>query len=159
MTGGADDFKWTALRAAPRLVIDSYTRGMTPLFDRVLELLGSVVARTKWWEDEYGVQTTSRTLIMTDGEDNESKFTAADVAQVVRDMLAMEKHQIFLAGIKGYDNIDFKALGKSMGLPDHCIDTVPSDEKAIRSWLELRSQSAVSAPAPAGAPDLGFGNN
>lgn len=57
-----------------------------------------MVARTKWWEDTYGVQARSITLLMPDGEDNDSKNTAGGVAKVVGDMLVMERHRIFFMG-------------------------------------------------------------
>lgn len=160
VTGGSDVFKWTPLRAAPRLLVPGYLQGHdTPLYDRALELLGSVIARTKWWEDEYGVSTTTRTLIMSDGESNAGTHTAGDVRQVVEDMLAMEKHQVFFLGVKGYDDsIDFRAIARGMGIPDDKIGVVPSDPRAIRAWFTLFSQSATSDD-DIDVSNVGFGNS
>mgnify|MGYP003384615625 CR=1 FL=1 len=144
ITGDRDDFHWGALKAAPRLDHKRYIHGSsTPLYDRCLETLGSVVARTKWWEDTYGVQARSITLLMTDGEDNDSKANAAEVAQVVADMLAMEKHRIFFMGLSSCAT-DFRQIGKSMGIPEECIGVVERDAKAIRDKFQLFSQSAVA---------------
>lgn len=152
ITGDTDSFKWCALKAAPRLDKTGFIHGSgTPLYDRVLETLGSVVARTKWWEDNYGVQTRSVTLIMTDGGDNDSTKTAKDVARVITDMLASEKHRIYFMGVTTNGADDFRAIGKEMGLPDSSIDEVERDPKAIRAKFQMFSQSAValSSAAPA----------
>jgi hypothetical protein len=162
VTGGSDVFKWSPLRVAPKLVSDGFVEGWaTPLYDRALELLGSVVARTKWWEDEYGVQTTSRTLLMSDGESNTGRFGAADVRQLVEDMLAMEKHRIFFLGVRGADSsVDFNKIAADMGIPADCVGVVPSDPKAIRAWFQLFSQSATSdVAAPVDLSSVGFGQS
>jgi hypothetical protein len=144
ITGDTDDFRWGAIRTAPRLDHKRFIHGgSTPLYDRSLETLGSVLARTKWWEDTYGVQARSITLLMTDGGDNDSKSTADDVARVVADMLTMEKHQIFFMGLQ-CPGTDFKKIGASMGIPDGCIGVVERDAKAIRDKFQLFSQSAVA---------------
>ncbi len=158
ITGDCDEFQWGALKAAPRLDKQGYIHGSsTPLYDRCLEVLGSVLARTKWWEDTYGVQTRSVTLLMTDGGNNDGRMKAQDVARVVSDMLAMEKHRIFFMGVK-CGGIDFKEVGREMGLPDECIGVVDRDPKAIRSRFQLFSQSATAVAQGASAlPSVGFG--
>lgn len=157
ITGDSDDFCWVALRAAPRLDHKRYIHGSgTPLFDRCLEALGSVLARTKWWEDTYGVQARSITLLMTDGEDNDSKSTAADVAVLVRDMLCMEKHRIFFMGVKSL-TADYDKLGASMGIPQECIGVVERDAKAIRDKFQLFSQSAIAVAGNQQPVNASFG--
>lgn len=143
-TGGVEDFQWQSLRAAPRLDVRGFIHGCsTPLYDRALETLGSVLARTKWWEDQWGVQTRSVTLLMTDGDANDGKASAKDVSKLVKDMLRMEKHQIFFMGVD-CDGVDFRQIGEEMGIPKGCIDVVARDAKAIRAKFQLFSQSAVS---------------
>lgn len=162
VTGGSDAFKWTALRGHPNLRGDEYIQGYdTPLYDRALEILGSVIARTKWWEDEYAVQTTTRVLLLSDGENNAGRYDEKDVRQVVQDMIAMEKHRIYFCGVKGYDrNVDFTAIAKGMGIPEENIGIVPSDPKAIRAWFSLFSQSATATVAiPVNVSDLQLGGN
>ncbi|MBX3072467.1 hypothetical protein KF707_06660 [Candidatus Obscuribacterales bacterium] len=142
ITGSEEQFRWSNLKAAPRLDRKGFIAGSgTPLYDRCLETLGSVIARTKWWEETYGIQTRSVTLLMTDGVNNEGRSTAADVAKVVKDMLAMEKHKIFFMGLQ-LDNEDFQKIGTEMGIPANCIDVVERDPRAIRSRFQLFSQSA-----------------
>lgn len=144
ITGDSDTFRWCALRAAPRLDKNSFIAGSsTPLYDRSLEVLGSVIARTKFWEDNYGVQTRTVTLLMTDGGNNDGKATAADVAKVVGDMLATEKHKVLFMGVD-VGGIDFREIGKEMGIPDNCIDVVEHDPKAIRAKFQVFSQSAIA---------------
>jgi len=161
ITGNADHFRWSHLKAAPRLDKKGFIGGSgTPLFDRCLETLGSVIARTKWWEDTYGIQTRSVTLLMTDGDNNEGKATAADVAKVVRDMLAMEKHRIFFMGVQ-LSYVDFTKIGTSMGIPADCIDVVERDPRAIRAKFQLFSQSAtaIASGGTQTVSSLGFGGN
>lgn len=144
VTGSDDHFRWTALRNAPRLDARGFVRSCnTPLFDRCLESLGSIIARTKYWEDNFGVQCRSVTLLMSDGADNASKASAKDVHAVVKDMLAMEKHKIIFMGVQ-CEGVDFVDIGNDMGIPDDCITVVESDPRAIRSKFQLFSQSAVS---------------
>lgn len=144
ITGSDDHFRWTGLRSAPRLNARGFVRSSaTPLFDRCLESLGSVIARTKYWEDGFGVQCRSVTLLMSDGADNASKASAKDVRAVVKDMLAMEKHKIIFMGVQ-CDDVDFTDIGKQMGIPDQCITVVESDPRAIRDRFQLFSQSAAA---------------
>lgn len=151
ITGKDCEFHWTALRAAPRLEPRCFINGCsTPLYDRSLEALASVLARTKWWEDQYGVQTRSVTLLMSDGGNNDGKVEAGHVAKLVTDMLAMEKHRIFFMGVQA-TGVDFCKVGKEMGLPEECISVVERDAKAIRARFQLFSQSAaaiVQGPSP-----------
>jgi hypothetical protein len=160
ITGDADCFKWSGLKGAPRLEKSGFIAGSgTALYDRCLETLGSVIARTKWWEDTYGIQTRSVTLLMTDGDNNEGSATADDVAKVVSDMLNMEKHRIFFMGVK-LGNTNFKKIGAKMGIPDNCIDVVERDPRAIRARFQLFSQSASAiahGANPVAAQSFGFG--
>lgn len=160
VTGDVDHFRWSNLKAAPRLDKKGFITGSgTALYDRALEALGSVIARTKWWEDTYGIQTRSVTLLMTDGDNNSGTATADDVAQVVQDMLGMEKHRIFFMGVK-YGSLDFKKIGRDMGIPDNCIDVVERDPRAIRARFQLFSQSATAVATGANnatIQSLGFG--
>ncbi len=144
IAGDTDVFRWCGLRVAPRLDKTGFIQGSaTPLYDRVLETLGSVLARTRWWEDTYGVQTRSVTLLLTDGGNNDGKAAASDVAKVVEDMLASEKHKIMFMGVS-VGGIDFRSIGREMGIPDECIDVVAKDPKSIRSSFQMFSQSAVA---------------
>jgi hypothetical protein len=162
ITGDADNFRWANLKAAPRLDKKGFIAGSgTPLYDRCIETLGSVIARTKWWEDTYGIQTRSITLLMTDGDNNGSKAKASDVACLVNDMLAMEKHRIFFMGVQ-LNSLDFKKIGTEMGIPANCIDIVERDPRAIRARFQLFSQSAsaiASGASTAAIQSIGFGGN
>ncbi len=144
ITGDSTEFQWRALRAAPRLEKRNFINGCsTPLYDRAVEALGSVLARTKWWEDQYGVQTRSVTLLMSDGGNNDGKTEAAQVKKLVTDMLAMEKHRIFFMGVQS-GSIDFRKVGAEMGIPPECVEVVTKDPKEIRNRFQLFSQSAVA---------------
>jgi hypothetical protein len=156
---GRDEFTWKAMRAADQLVEQGFIYGYsTPLYERALTALGSAVARTKFWEDTYSVQTRSVTVIMSDGENNSGRYKADDVKALVGDMQAAERHRIFYWGLQGSDtSIDFHEIGRSMGIPDDAITVIPSDPKAIRALFQLFSQS-MSAAAAASDDDFGAFN-
>jgi len=117
--------------------------GDTPLYDQTLVTLGSVIAKTKEFEDA-GVPARSITTIVTDGADTSSRSGAAQVKSVVEDMLKKEKHIVaFLAVDDGSTN--FKAIARSMGIRDEWILTPKSDPKEIRKAFNVLSQSAVRA--------------
>jgi hypothetical protein len=157
ITGDSDLFQWVALSASPRLDKTGFIHGSgTPLYDRCLETLGSVIARTMWWEDNYGVQTRSVTLLMTDGGNNDGRANAADVSKVVKDMLRAEKHKIYFMGVDSI-GIDFREIGREMGIPDEYIDVVERDPKTIRAKFQVFSQSAVALAGNAAAVVPRFG--
>lgn len=141
VTGQTDVFTWRSIREVSRLLLPGYVHGSsTPLYERGLQALAAAVARTHWWEDQ-GVQTSTITLLMSDGQNNAGTATAAQVAQVVRDMRAAEKHRIFYWGVQGSERVDFREIGLGMGIPDTCISVIPSDPKQIRAMFQLFSQS------------------
>jgi hypothetical protein len=158
ITGIADTFRWCSITAAPRLDKTGYIYGSgTPLYRRCLETLGSVIARTKWWEDTYGVQTRSVTLILTDGGNNEGQTSAKDVCKVVTDMLRAEKHRIYFLGVDSI-GVDFRQVGMEIGIPDQCIDVVQRDPKTIRAKFQVFSQSAIALAGNATAVVPKFGS-
>ncbi len=165
ITGGKPSFSWTPLRGAYLLNPVGYVHGYsTPLNDRTLELLGSAVARVKWWEEEYGVLARSLSLIMTDGQNNTGRASAADVKLVVQDMIRMEKHRIFFLGVDTSGNgVDFfRNVALNMGIPADCVDVIPNDPKKIRAKFQLFSQSAVQVSQSANVAaiqSIGFGGN
>lgn len=117
--------------------------GGTPLYDQTLATLGTVVAKTKEFEDA-GVPARSITIILTDGADTASRSQAANVKAVVGDMLKTEKHIVAFMGIAdGFT--DFRAVARAMGIRDEWTLTPKNDPKEIRKALNVISQSAVRA--------------
>lgn len=117
--------------------------GMTPLYDQTLVTLGTVIAKTKEFEDA-GVPGRSITTIITDGADTSSQARAMDVKAVVKDMLKTEKHIIAFMGIED-GQTNFKAIAREMGIEDQWILTPKNDPKEIRKAFNVLSQSAVRA--------------
>ena len=118
--------------------------GDTPLYDQTLAILGTVIAKTKEFEDA-GVPGRSITSIITDGADTSSRSTAAQVKAVVDDMLKKEKHIVAFMGVDDGGQTDFKAVAKSMGIRPEWILTPKNDPKEIRKAFNVLSQSAVRA--------------
>lgn len=129
--------------------------GRTPLFDGALELLGVTAAKTQEFAGN-GVPVRSVSVIVTDGADNASKHKAADVAQVVKDLLRAETHIIAGMGIDdGYT--DFTAVFESMGVPANWILTPGNDASAIRQAFQVVSQSAVKVSQAANVSHVAMG--
>ena len=117
--------------------------GATPLYDRSIVTLGSVLAKSREFTSS-GVPVNTVTLIVTDGHDEGSLHRARDVYPIVQDMLAQESHIVAGMGINDGDT-DFYEVFRSMGIPDNWILTPQSDPHDIRKAFQLFSRSAVSA--------------
>lgn len=137
----------------PFVMLDQATRmdthnyradmGRTPLYDQTLEMLAATLAKTLEFASN-GVPVRSVSCIITDGGDNSSKHRAADVNQVVEDMLRQENHIIAAMGIDdGYT--DFNAVFAEMGIPKQWILTPSTDASSLRQAFAVISQSAVRA--------------
>ena len=124
----------------------------TPLYDASLRLLGAVSAEAQRYLQK-NIEVSTVTLILSDGEDNASRHEASDVAAVVTDMLQQRRHRIYFGGLK-LENIDFKRIGKEMGIPREFVKEIPSDPKAIRAFLQLFSQSAAAVSQHGADADL-----
>ena len=70
--------------------------------------------------------------------------SAEDVAAIVKDMLAQENHIVAAMGIND-GTTDFRAVFKSMGIPDRWILTPGNSATEIRRAFAVFSQSAVRA--------------
>jgi len=127
----------------------------TPLFDQTVVLLGTVIAKAQELA-QAGIAVRTVTLIITDGGDfGSTRCRPADVAALVRDMLAQENHVVAAMGIHD-GTTDFKAVFRSMGIPDRWILTPGNSASEIRRAFQVFSQSAVRAAA--GAQLGGFSN-
>jgi hypothetical protein len=149
-------FPYTALEHAVPMSGANYDPRLgTPLFDQAAVVLGTVIAKAKELE-QAGIAVRTVTLIITDGADYGSqRCRAADVAAIVKDMLARENHIIAAMGISD-GSTDFRAVFQSMGIPDRWILTPASSATEIRRAFQVFSQSAVRAAA--GAVLGGFSN-
>lgn len=129
----------------PRLDAQNYrATGGTPLYDKSVEMLAAVIAKTQESLDQ-GVPCRSVTLIVSDGDDVCSRRnTAKDVAQVVKDMLKAENHIVAALGIDD-GSTNFRQVFTEMGIRDEWILTPANDTSEIRRAFQMFSQSAVRA--------------
>ncbi len=149
-------FPYTALEHVTRMTSANYDPRLgTPLFDQSTVVLGTVIAKAKELA-QAGIAVRTVTLIITDGADYGShRCRPADVAAIVADMLARENHIVAAMGIDD-GTTDFRAVFRSMGIPDRWILTPGNSATEIRRAFQVFSQSAVRAAA--GAMLGGFSN-
>lgn len=126
--------------------------GGTPLYDRTLEGCGLVAVKTQEFSDQ-GIPVRSVTVIVTDGEDNQSRARIQEVKPVIRDMLRTENHIVAAMGIgQGKAQQDaFRNIFREMGIEDQWILTPSSDPSEVRKAFAVVSQSAVRVSQNAAA--------
>jgi len=149
-------FPYTELVHAQKMTPANYDpRHGTPLFDQTVVLLGTVIAKAQQLA-QAGIAVRTVTLIITDGGDyGSTRCRAADVAAIVKDMLAQENHIVAAMGIND-GTTDFRKVFKTMGIPDRWVLTPGNSASEIRRAFQVFSQSAVRAAA--GAQLGGFSN-
>lgn len=136
---------YTTIEDVPLLSTQNYrASGNTPLYDRTIEVLGTVLAKQKEFNDG-GQQVRTATLIATDGADYGSVRKPRDVKPVVGDMLSRENHIICGLGIADRFNTDFTKVFLSMGLNDNSILTPKNTPSEIRKAFQVFSKSSVQA--------------
>jgi hypothetical protein len=147
---------YTALDHAVKMTSANYSPNLgTPLYDQTAVVLGTVIAKAQELA-QAGIAVRTVTLIITDGGDYGSKrCKPADVKAIVDDMLAQENHIVAAMGISDGTS-DFKAVFRSMGIPDRWILTPGNSASEIRRAFAVFSQSAVRASQ--GAQLGGFSN-
>lgn len=121
--------------------------GGTPLYDETVAILGSVIAKSQEFRNHW-VEVRTATLIVTDGEDTESKLqTPVSVRSVVSDMYNMGIHIIAAMGI--YDGkTDFRKVFIEMGIKESLILTPGSAPDEIRRAFGLFGKMASRAADP-----------
>ncbi|MBA3540227.1 MAG: hypothetical protein H0T79_11420 [Deltaproteobacteria bacterium] len=147
---------YIGLEHAQRLTITNYNPQLgTPLYDQTCVLLGTVIAKSQELS-QAGIAVRTVTLLITDGGDYGSqRCKPTDVKALVDDMLAQENHIVAAMGISD-GTTDFKAVFRSMGIPDKWILTPGNSATEIRRAFQVFSQSAVRATQ--GAQLGGFSN-
>jgi len=127
----------------------------TPLYDQVMVVLGTVMAKTQSFADN-GIPVRSITLILTDGADVHS--TRADeksVAALVRDMLRTENHIISAMGVENGEKVDFRSVFRAMGIEERWILTPGKSQHEIRNAFHLFSRSCIRVSQPGSSLSLG----
>ncbi len=138
-------FPYRPIDQAVRMTAKNYDPNQgTPLYDQAVVLLGSVLAKTREFEDN-GVVARSVTLIITDGADqHSSRAKAKDVAALVADLSRAESHIVAAMGISD-GSTDFRKVFREMGIADRWILTPGNNPSEIRKAFQVFSQSAVRA--------------
>jgi hypothetical protein len=140
---------YAPLANAARLTSANYSPSLgTPLYDQTVVLLGTVLAKAQDFLNA-GVAVRTVTLIISDGGDcNSVTHKARDVASLVADMLAQERHIVAALGIDD-GTTDFRKVFRDMGIADRWILTPKNDKTEIRRAFQMFSQSAVKATSGA----------
>jgi uncharacterized protein YegL len=129
--------------------------GATRLYDTWCDALAANVAYAQRLRDS-GTPCRSIVVIITDGEDCGSRRGAKACAKISRELLASEQFVLAFVGV-GSD-VDFRAVAKSMGVPDDCVAVQASATPAtMRQLFRMVSQSAVRASQGRVAPGQGTG--
>lgn len=116
----------------------------TPLYDQIMVLLGTVLAKSQDFADN-GVPVRTVTLIITDGVDEHSVHAnAKTVNDLVQDMLNSENHIIAAMGIDD-GTTNFRHVFQEMGIRDEWILTPSNTQSEIRKAFLMFSQSAIRA--------------
>ncbi len=141
---------------ATRLGAKNYAGlGGTRLYDTWVDALAANVAYAERLRAS-GTPTRSVVVVVTDGEDCGSRRRAADCARVSKDLLASEQFQLAFVGV-GSD-VDFRAVARSMGVPDGSIAIAENATPgAMRQLFRMVSQSAIRASQRTVGPAAGGG--
>lgn len=137
-------YPYTHVEKATRMDTGNYDpSGDTPLYDKAVEVLASVIAKCQEFLDN-GIPCRTVTAIISDGADSGSRKRAADVKEIVTEMLRAENHIIAGMGIND-GSTDFTAVFTKMGIRKEWILTPKNSPSEIRRAFNMLSQSAVRA--------------
>ena len=137
---------WTPAAQTVRLNHDNYVaRSDTPLYDTTMAVVGANVALAQLMF-ELGIPVKTSSLVVTDGEDQGSKFKSPDCASLVRSALGSRRRQHLLGAMGvGAKEEMFREMFLDMGIDPNWI-CLPGDsiEKLIQFYNGF-SRSSVSA--------------
>lgn len=136
---------WNPLEKAKQMNRHNYqASGGTPLYDETAVILGSTITNAEEFRNNW-VKPRTATLLVTDGQDTESKLqTASSVKSIITDMYSTGIHIIAAMGI--YNGItDFKKEFIEMGVHDNLILTSGSTPDEIRKAFGLFGKMASHA--------------
>lgn len=135
---------FSPVKSAKRIDGRSYRPyGATPLYDRTLAVLGTVVAKEQEFANQ-GVPVRTITVIVTDGDDTASQSRPKDVKALVDQLLQTENHIVAFMGIDD-GHTDFKKVARSMGIRDRWILTPSNDGHSIREAFGVISRASQTA--------------
>lgn len=103
-----------------------------------------------------GTNARACMIILSDGQDNASKYRASDARQAIENLISKEITVAFIAfGQEAFD------VANRIGIKPQNVKEVSNDESELRRVIDLVSKSAISASKKAGsgianATDGGF---
>jgi hypothetical protein len=129
---------YTPMEFVPLLDRNTYRpNDQTALYDAILSATVGMVAYGQDLRNS-GVRTRMTLVVFTDGADNSSRNTAAQVRQVVTDLLAQEMYTFVLVGFgKGSAQRTAQQIGFNN------VMEADADPSAIRRALDVVSQSLI----------------
>lgn len=141
---------FTPLSNAPRVSRKNYSpNGLTPLYDKIAEVAGSVLAKTEEF-NKVGVPVRTVTLIVTDGANVGSRqYTEPEqVAPVIKAMRAAEQHIVAAMGIDD-GSTPFRDIFTRASIDQKWILTPKNNPSEIRAAFVMASKSAARASVAA----------
>jgi hypothetical protein len=147
---------YVGLGDAVRLDAANYAGvGSTRLFDTWCDACAANVAYAQRLRDS-GTPCKSIVVVVTDGEDVGSRRKAADCKRLNTDLLASEQFYLGFVGVG--DGVDFRAVARSMGIPDASVAVQTKATPAtVRQIFRMVSQSAIRASQARIAPGANAG--
>src|SRR5258706_1845492 len=115
----------------------------TALYDATLDAITSAVSYTQNLRDA-GIRVKVVIVIVSDGEDNSSRHTAASVKSVVEDLINQEIYTLAFVAFGTYGS----KIAASMGIPN--VLDEQADAHSIRLALGTVSKSVIRASQTAG---------
>jgi uncharacterized protein YegL len=146
-------YSHTPIDSAPDLTRKTYTpSGSTALYDATLDAFTGLVG---YGQDlrNAGIRTRCIVVVLTDGEDNSSGRTAANVRTVAQDLLKQEIYTLAFVGFGA--PATFQKIAADMGFP--AVLTAHNTPGEIRRTLNLISGSIIrTSQAKISANNNGF---
>lgn len=137
-------YSFVTLENAVEMTPRNYNpQGGTPLYDQSLVILATLIAKVADFENN-GIPVRTVTAIITDGADQGSNSSAADVKKVIKDLLKKESHIICGIGVSD-GSTDFEQVFQEMGIPKEWCLTVGNSPGEIRKAFAMVSKSAARA--------------
>lgn len=118
---------------------DYYACGSTKLYDAIIDRRQRMLAYMDQLRNE-GSNVRACMVILSDGEDNDSRNAASDARQAVQDLISKEVTVAFVAF--GQDAF---GIADSIGVKSNNVKEVDNDERELRRIIDLVSKSAISA--------------
>lgn len=134
---------------------DYSTDGVTRMYDAIIERRQRMLDYMEQLKNN-GTNCRACMIILSDGQDNASKYRVSDARNAIQDLISKEITVAFIAF--GQDAF---GVADSIGIKPQNVKEVSNDESELRRVIDLVSKSAISASKKAssgagGTGDAGF---